>query len=133
MKKSGIGLIFLLFSTLSFAQEMTCLDKLLPYNRYSGLHQLTKDEWTDGKNTLDPEIVKKAVTFLTNSKLLCRDGEVVIKVFPICNQTIADLPQSNTCFVYTNLGYFVVSRDNGTNINFIFSKDRRFSESNPEL
>ena len=133
MTKLSIGLFFLLFSTVSIAQEMTCLDKLLPYNRYSGLHQVTKDEWTDGKNTLDPEIVKTAVSFLTNSKLLCRQGEVVIKVYPVCNQTIADLPQSNTCFVYTNLGFFVVSRDNGTNINFIFSKDRRFSEANPEL
>lgn len=132
MKKLSIGLFLILFSFQSFAQEMTCMDKLLPYNRYSGLHQVTKDEWTDGKNTLDPEIVKAAVNFLTNSKLLCRKGEVVIKVFPICGQTIADLPQSNTCFVYTNLGFFVVSRDNGTNINFIFSKDRRFSEQNPE-
>lgn len=132
MKKSFLGLFVLLFSTLSFASEITCLDKLLPFNRHSGLHQVTKDEWTDGKNTLDAETVKTAVHFLTNSKLLCRSGEVVIKVFPVCNQTIADLPQSNTCFVYTNLGFFVVSRDNGTNVNFIFSKDKRFSEVNPE-
>ena len=129
MIKSGFGLFVLLFTTLSFAQQITCLDKLLPYNRYSGLHQLTKDEWTDGKNTIDPETTKTVVTFLTNSKLLCRQGEVVIKVFPVCSQAMADMPQSNTCFVYTNLGYFIVSRDNGTNVNFIFSKDRRFSES----
>lgn len=129
MIKSSIGLLVLLFTTLSFAQELTCMDKLLPYNRHSGLHQVTKDEWTDGKNTLDPEIVRTAVTFLTNSKLLCRQGEVVIRVHPVCNQAIADIPQSNTCFVFTNLGYFVVSRDNGTNVNFIFSKDRRFSEA----
>jgi hypothetical protein len=129
MIKSGFGLFVLLFTTLSFAQQITCLDKLLPYNRYSGLHQLTKDEWTDGKNTIDAETTKTVVTFLTNSKLLCRQGEVVIKVHPVCSQTVADLPQSNTCFVYTNLGYFIVSRDNGTNVNFIFSKDKRFSET----
>lgn len=131
--KKFFGIFVLLFSTLSFAEDITCLDKLLPFNRHSGLHQVTKDEWTDGKNTLDAETVKTAVNFLTNTKLLCRSGEVVIKVFPVCNQTIADLPQSNTCFVYTNLGFFVVSRDNGTNINFIFSKDKRFSEANPAL
>lgn len=128
MKYLSLILLAMLYTTVSFAQEINCVDKLLPYNRYSGLHQLTKDEWTDGKELLDAEGVKTAVTFLTNSKLLCKTNEVVIKVFPVCALTIADLPQSNSCFVFTNVGYFVVTRDTGRNTNFIFTKDKRFSE-----
>lgn len=129
MKRLSIGILLVLFSSVGFAQQMTCLDKLLPYNRHSGLHQLTKEEWTDGLETLSAENAKVAVTFLTNSKLLCKTGEVVIKVDPICSFTVPDLPQSNTCFVFTNVGYFILSRDVGRNTNFIFSKDRRFGES----
>lgn len=126
--KQIIGLLFLLSSLSSFAQELTCLDKLLPYNRHSGLHLVTRDEWTDGKETFDADSMKGAMTFLVNSKLLCKTGEVVIKVLPVCSQTIADLPQSITCFAFTNVGYFVSSRDNSRNVSLIFSKDKRFSE-----
>lgn len=118
---------FLFFSHFSYAQTMSCLDKLLPYNKHSGLHQITRDEWNDGKEVFDNESAKNALLFLTNSRLLCRADEVIIKVTPSCSLLIADLPQSQTCFAFTNLGYFVISRDNGRNINFIFSKDKRFS------
>ncbi len=128
MFKMSIGLILVFISSLSFAQEMTCLDKLLPFNRHSGLHQVNNDEWSDGKDALDPEGTEKVIKFLINSKFLCKSGEVVIKVSPVCTSIITDLPQSNTCFVFTNLGYFVVSRDNVRNVNFIFSRDRRFSD-----
>ncbi|WP_408098666.1 hypothetical protein ACJVC5_07070 [Peredibacter sp. HCB2-198] len=120
--------VFVLHATQAFAQEMTCLDKLMPYNRHSGLHQLTKDEWNDGKETMDAESAKIALLTLVNAKLLCKPNEVAIKVFPVCSSIVADLTQSTTCFAYTNLGYFVISRDNGRNVNFIFSKDKRFSE-----
>ena len=126
--KQIFGLLFILLSVSAYAQELTCLDKLLPYNRYSGAHIVMKDEWTDGKETFDADSMKNAMNFLVNSKLLCKTGEVVIKVFPVCALTIADLPQSNTCFAFTNLGYFVASRDNFRNISFIFSKDKKFSE-----
>ncbi len=119
---------FLLFSNSSYSQSLTCLDKLLPYNKHSGLHQVTREEWNDGKEALDNESAKNALIFLTNSRLLCRSDEVIIKVAPSCTLLLADLPQSQTCFAFTNLGYFVISRDNGRNINFIFSKDKRFSE-----
>ena len=128
MKKLFIGLLGLTFSSLVLAQEMTCLDKLLPFNRHSGLHQITNDEWSDGKETLDSESAANALRFLTNSKLLCKTNEVTIKVQPICTATVADLPQSNICFTFTNVGYFVISRDNVRNINFIFSKDKRFQD-----
>lgn len=126
--KKIFGLLLLLSSLSAFAQELTCLDKLLPYNRHSGVHIVTKDEWSDGKEVFDADSMKSVMTFLTNSKLLCKSGEVVIKVLPVCAQTIADIPQSNTCFAFTNLGYFVASRDNSRNVSFIFSKDKRFSE-----
>lgn len=123
--------ITLTLSATAFAQEMTCLDKLLPFNRYSGLHQLVKEEWTDAKEGLDAESARGALTFLTNSKLLCKTNEMVIKIDPVCTLTITDLPQSNSCFIFTNLGYFVVTRDSGRNVNFIFSKDRRFADPKP--
>lgn len=129
MKKTGIGLLLLILSSSSFAQGLTCLDKLLPYNRHSGLHQLTSDEWTDENEPLTPENASVAVTFLTNSKLLCRTGEVVIKLDPICGRTIQDLPESNSCFVFTNVGYFTLTRDHARNTNFIFTKDKRFSQA----
>ncbi len=131
MNKLIIGFLGLSLSSLVFAQEITCLDKLLPFNRHSGLHQVTNDEWSDGKETLDSESAANALKFLTNSKLLCKTNEVTIKVQPICSATIADLPQSNTCFTFTNLGYFVISRDNARNINFIFSRDKRFQDKKP--
>lgn len=131
MKKAFIVFIAFTLSATAFAQEMTCLDKLLPFNRYSGLHQLVKEEWTDAKEGLDAESARTAVTFLANSKLLCKTNEMVIKIDPVCTQTVADLPQSVSCFIFTNLGYFVATRDLGRNVNFIFSKDRRFAEPKP--
>lgn len=131
MKKALIIFIALTLSATAFAQEMTCLDKLLPFNRYSGLHQLVKEEWTDARDGLDAESAKAAVTFLVNSKLLCKTNEMVIKVDPVCTSTVADLPQSNSCFIFTNLGYFTATRDLGRNVNFIFTKDRRFAEPKP--
>lgn len=123
-----MALLFLFLSLSAGAQELTCLDKLLHFSRHSGLHQVTRDEWSDGKEMMDPESVKGALAFLTNSKLLCKSNEVTIKVHPVCASLLPDLPHSNTCFVYTNVGFFVVSRDIGRNMNFIFSKDKRFSE-----
>lgn len=119
----------LVFSLSGLAQEFTCIDKLLPFNRHSGLHQITKDEWSDTREQFDPESAKAALNFLVNSKLLCRQNEVVIKVAPICATMIADIPQSHSCFIFTNLGYFTVTRDNGRNYNFIFTRDKRFSEN----
>jgi len=132
MKKIVISLMVFAFSASLFAQELTCLDKLLPYNRHSGLHQITKDEWNDGKESLDAENALTALTFLTNSKLFCKTNEVVIKVFPVCSTISADITQSNTCFIFTNLGYFVASRDTGRNINFIFSKDKTYADPKPQ-
>lgn len=129
MKKTSIAFLLLVLSVSSFAQGLTCLDKLLPYNRHSGLHQLTPDEWRDENESLTPEKALVAVTFLTNSKLFCRTGEVVIKLDPFCGRTLQDLPESNSCFVFTNLGYFILTRDHASNTNFIFTKDSRYSET----
>lgn len=124
--KSLSTLLLFVFSLSAIAQEMTCLDRLLPFNRHSGLHMVTRDEWNDGKEGLNNENVAQALRFLINSKLLCQASEVTIRTEPVCNNAIADLPQSNSCFIFTNLGYFVATRDAGRNVNFIFSKDKRF-------
>lgn len=128
MNKALIAFIVLTLNLSAFAQEMTCLDKLLPYNKHSGLHLITRDEWNDGKEMLDSEGAKNVLAYLTNSRLLCKGHEVVIKVSPVCTPILPDLTQSNTCFIFTNLGYFIATRDNGRNVNFIFSKDKRFAE-----
>src|SRR3989344_6494658 len=126
MNKTLIAFIVFTLNLSAFAQEMTCLDKLLPYNKHSGLHLITRDEWNDGKEMLDSEGAKNVLAYLTNSRLLCKGHEVVIKVSPVCTPILPDLTQSNTCFIFTNLGYFIATRDNGRNVNFIFSKDKRF-------
>jgi hypothetical protein len=127
MKNVCFGFMFVMLSLSAFAQEITCLDRLLPFSRFSGHHTIAKEEWYDGKDALDIESAASAVTFLANSKLLCRPNEVVIKIEPVCGPMIADLPQSNTCFVFTNLGHFLIIRDNGRNTNIIFTKDKKFS------
>ncbi|MGE3609027.1 MAG: hypothetical protein AB7I27_05525 [Bacteriovoracaceae bacterium] len=128
MIKMIFGFSLLIFQLSSFASEVTCLDKLLNYSRYSGSHQLLRDEWYDGKETLDAEGATSAMNFLVGSKLLCRPDEVIVKVQANCQFIHADIAQSNSCFIFTNLGYFIISRDNGKNVNFIFSKDKQYSE-----
>lgn len=128
MLKAIIATLGLFLGLSVEAQSLTCLNKLLPYNKHSGLHQLTRDEWNDEKEQLDAEGARSALTFLVNSRLLCKTGEVIIKIAPHCGTLLPDVPQSQNCFVFTNLGYFILSKDNGRNVNFIFSKDRRFSE-----
>lgn len=118
----------MLTSVSSYAQEIGCQEKLLPYNRHSGLHQLLKQEWPDQRETFDAEAAKEALNWFVFKKLFCRNTELKIKIAPICAQTIADIPQSLSCFVFTNLGTFVITRDNGRNVNFIFQKDKTFSE-----
>jgi hypothetical protein len=129
MKKFCLGLLLLITSASGFAQVMTCLEKLVPYSRFAGHHTVAKEEWYDGKEFLDADGAKAAITFLLHSKLLCKTNEVVIKIEPACSHQIEDIQQSLSCFVYTNLGHFVLNRDNGRNINLIFTRDKRFSGS----
>jgi hypothetical protein len=123
--KTNFTILILLFSLNSLAQEMTCLDKLLPYNRYSGLHQVTKEEWTDVRDDFDSEGAKAALHFLVNSKLFCRQNELMINSGPDCMSLVPDVPLSHICFVSTNLGHFTMTRDQVRNFNFIFTKDKR--------
>lgn len=132
MKKFTILFVLLVFQLSAYAQQMTCLDKLLPYNRFSGVHFIAREEWHDGKDVLDAEGAKHALAYLINSKLLCKSNEVVIKIQPECQTIIADLPQSQTCFLFTNVGHFTISKDTARNVGLIFSKDRSFSEATPE-
>lgn len=129
MKKLAIACLISLVSLSAFAQELTCLDKLLPFSRHSGLHMLTKEEWTDTTNGLNPENAKIAFETLLNRKLMCRTNEVTIAIQPVCTQILADMTQSNVCYLHTNVGYFVLSRDNVKNVNFIFSRDKLFSDT----
>ncbi|HXH73762.1 MAG TPA: hypothetical protein VNJ08_02285 [Bacteriovoracaceae bacterium] len=117
-----------LLSIPAFAQDLTCLNKLLGFNRFTGHHHLPKEEWNDGRDMLNPENTMIALEALVRFKLMCKEGEMTVKVGAVCSQVLADIPQSNVCYVHTNLGYFVMSRDGGRNVNFIFSKDKRFAD-----
>lgn len=128
MKKIAIILCIITLHASAKGQELTCLDKLLPFNRNSGLHQVTKSEWNEGKEILDAEIARAALLFLTDSKLLCKTNEVQLRIYPTCSNIIADIHQSNTCFVFTNVGYFTITRDHAKNINFIFTRDKSYAE-----
>lgn len=128
MNKLIFFVLSLFWSFQGFSQDITCLNKLLPYNRHSGLHHLASDEWSNAKDYLDPEQVTLSLNYLTQSKLFCRAGEMVIKIHPACTPILGDIPQSNTCFAYTNLGFFIISKDNNKNINFIFNRDKRYAE-----
>jgi hypothetical protein len=128
MKKISLIAIISLFSFSIFAQELTCLNKLLQYSRHSGLHQLSKEEWSDGKDYLDAEGARSAYVSLTGGKLMCKTGEIEIKIEPVCQQIIADLAASNVCYLFSTLGYFIISKDSKSNVNFIFSKDKRFTD-----
>lgn len=120
------SIAFSIFS--AFAQELTCLDKLLPNNRYSGVHQVMKEEWSDDSPELNNVNGKSVLAYLFRSKLFCKDQEYKIVIEPFCTRLGADLPKSNTCFAHTSLGYFVFTRDQGKNTNFIFSRDKTYSE-----
>lgn len=126
--KTIIALMLGCISFSSLAQEMNCLDKLLPFSRHSGLHQVSKEEWQDSRDMMDAESAARAVLVLTERKLMCKSEEITVKLTPVCHKMISDLGQSNVCYVFTNLGYFVISKDAGKNTNFIFNKDRLFTE-----
>jgi len=122
-----VAFIASIFSS-AFAQELTCLDKLLPNNRYSGTHQVMKEEWSDDSTELNNVNGKAVLTYLLGSKLFCKDHEYKIVIDPFCTKLGADLPKSNTCFAHTSLGYFVFTRDLGKNTSFIFSRDKTYAE-----
>lgn len=122
MKIAAVVLLF--FSINTYAQSISCLSKLLPYNRFSGTHILLKQEWTDNKETLDAETAINSLKYLLSNKLYCTENEVVTTVEPVCDLLIKDMPQSNTCFLSTNLGHFHITRDSAKNINFVFTKDK---------
>lgn len=128
MKKFATAFFVSFMSVSTFAQELTCLDKLLPFSRHSGLHMLTKEEWNDGSEFLSAENALVAFNTLLSRKLLCKTGEVAVAIQPTCQPLLADVPQSNVCYLHTNVGYFVLSRDNGKNVNFIFSRDKTFTD-----
>jgi hypothetical protein len=129
MMKAIVIIAMILLGATAFAQDITCLDKLMPRSRFSGVHQLTKEEWSESNELLlDPESSKLALKTLTQSKLFCKPDEVKIKLEPVCAQTIADIPQSLSCFVFTNIGYFIITKDAGKGTNFVFAKDRKFAD-----
>jgi hypothetical protein len=125
----GLGMRVILWSCLmclltstSMAANLSCIDKLLPSSRYSGTHQLSKQEWSDGKNELDPVAARQAIQALVFSKLLCKQSELSLTLEPSCSHMLADRDDSHVCYAETNLGYFFLTKDQGRTVNFIFSR-----------
>ncbi len=117
-------LILSAFSFSVMAQEMTCLDKLLPFNRHSGVHMLTREQCSGCSDVLNKDSAKKALKTLLNSRLFCNESDVTLSLDPVCELVSRDLPDSNICFIKTNLGYFFVSKDYARNFNFIFTREK---------
>lgn len=117
----------LILSALSFsviAQEMTCLDKLLPYNRHSGVHMLTREQCSGCVDVLNKDSAKMALKTLLNSRLFCNESDVTLTLDPICDFVSRDIPESNVCYLKTNLGYFFISKDYARNFTFIFTRNK---------
>jgi hypothetical protein len=114
--------LFITMPVLAGVPKLSCIDKLLPSNRFSGLHQLTRQEWNDGKSELDPVAARQAVSALLYSKLLCKHDEINLTIEPSCGHILVDRDTSHTCYVESNLGYIFLTKDSGKNINFIFSR-----------
>lgn len=128
MNKVLITLILSLFASGAIAQELTCLDKLLPNNRYSGLHQITKEEWQDTGTDFNNVAAKVALNSLLRSKLFCKETEYKIVIEPFCSFLAPDIAKSQVCFAYTSIGHFTFTRDSGKNVNFIFTRDKTYAE-----
>ena len=105
----------------------------MPYSRYSGAHQLHIEEWDDGQESVDAKSALKAFESLIGEKLMCRENEVVIKLSPVCQMISSGLKQSQVCFLFTNLGHVIISKDKGKNTNFVFTRDNQFADSKPTL
>jgi hypothetical protein len=124
----GKLLLIFFFWSLDARAQLNCLNKLLPFSSSSGQHQLTKEEWRDNKEQLDAASAEDGLKYLILKKLFCRPEELQIKINAHCLHIVRDIEQSNTCFVFTNLGYFIIAKDRAQTLNFIFSRDARFNE-----
>lgn len=114
----------LLVSSTAFAQ-LRCMDKLLPAPIPSASHLLTRAEWTPtpGNPTLGVDEASRAVKSLVFGKLLCRQNEIELTIAPSCLPLDPTIPELSTaCYVPTSLGYFVLTLDNGTNMNLVFHR-----------
>ena len=118
------GFIFALLVTNSFAQEIRCLDKLLPFPRPSANHQLSKIDWTPSQEKLGPQEAKLALESLLYGKLFCSVKEIEIKSEAICHELLEGVGTTSVCVVSTNLGNFIVNKDYQNNANFTFLKDK---------
>ncbi len=117
-------LIVSAFSFSVMAQGLTCLDKLLPFNRHSGVHMLTREQCSTCADVLTKDSAKLALKTLLNSRLFCSETDVILSMDPVCDLVARDLPDSQICFVKTNLGHFFISKDYARNFNFIFTREK---------
>lgn len=117
--------VALVTSTSAWAQ-LRCVDKLLPIPRPSGLHQLATGEWTPGSSEfLTTADAERALRSLLFGKLLCRETEIEFKGTTVCLPVDATAPESHSCYVPSNIGFFILTQDYAKNANVIFQRQKR--------
>jgi hypothetical protein len=116
--------LFLFGAVSTYAQEIRCIDKILPFPRPSAVHQLSKNDWTPSQEKLAPAEARIALESLLFGKLLCRSQEIEIKSEALCKDLIEAVATTSTCIIVTSLGNFTINKDYQNNANFIFIKDK---------
>lgn len=74
---------------------------------------------------MTPDDATRAVMTLAFSKLLCRETEIEFPQIATCAPVDVNIPGSNTCYINSSLGYFIITQDSAKNANIIFNKTKR--------
>ena len=121
-------ILVLVMITINFAsaQEVRCIDRLLPMPRPSATHQLSSNDWTGNNTTLNSEDARNALRALVFDRYFCNAEEIEIENNINCQQMDLNQNSSMTCYLTTSLGQFVLTKDSVQNVNIIFHRGRRF-------
>jgi hypothetical protein len=102
-------------------QETSCDEKLLNgFSADSALHQVHIDDFESEFTTLDAAVAQEAVA-LVREQLGCTEL-LVIDPGTRCTEVGEDAPWSTTCYVSTELGYYLVSADFVETVNVLFNR-----------
>jgi hypothetical protein len=112
----------LLLSSVSYAQEILCIDRLLPIPRPSATHQLAYNDWTGAPGALNSDSAKLALEALVFEKLFCESSDIEFSTTVNCQQLDPNRITSTTCYSASSLGQFVLTKDGAQNVNIIFHR-----------
>ena len=125
------SIFVLAFLVNSAFASMKCIDRLLPLPRHSAVHQLSTGEWArnqlDGIHELDANEATRAFNSLVYGKLFCEKSEIRQTSESSCVQLDSTQSETLSCYITTNLGFFIINRDYQNNANIIFQRYRRLN------